>query len=186
MKNSYLILLCFTLWGCTALKKTNLNTVNTIKTDFIFPMEWIGHYRGQLKIFGNKGDTSSISMQLIIGNPDGMGLFPWTIQYGEDDIRNYSLEILDPVRQHYKIDEYNSIQLDAYLKGGHFISRFEVLGSDLTIDYERVEGGVNVLLYGSSSRPVSVTGSEIIGLDTIPEVKSFPIVVFQKAFLELI
>jgi len=169
------------LMGC----KTKAKLIQSEKEKiYLFPLEWIGLYEGELLVFNETKDTNIVQMKLEVRSPNAEGYYPWTIQYGESDIRAYGLEVINADKGHYIIDEFNSIKLDSYLRDNHFISHFNVMNSDLLVDYERVNGGIVVNLYFSQAQPVSLTGSEIIGKDTIPEVKSFKVPVFQKAFLK--
>lgn len=154
------------------------------KESYLFPLDWIGHYKGELLIFNASPDTNKVIMQLTIGNPNAEGFYPWTLQYGEDDIRNYGLEAINSETGHFILDEHNSIRLDGYLRDNHFISRFEVMGSDLLVDYERVSDGILVNLYVSQMKEISTTGGQIFGKDTVPNVRSFAIPVFQRALLK--
>ena len=169
---------------CNACKVKKSLTADEEQVNYNFPLDWIGHYEGQLEIFNQKNDTVLVDMALDIGHADNTGFFPWTISYNKEDVRPYGLEIINPDTGHCRIDEFNSIKLDAYYKAGHFTSRFDVMGSDLLIDYHRVKGGIEVLLFISQSKPVSITGNQVLGQDTIPEVKSFNMLAFQKAFLK--
>lgn len=170
------------LFGCKAKQKLIESEKDK---NYLFPLEWIGLYQGDLLIFNESKDTTKVKMQLSIGSPNAEGYYPWTIKYGEDDLRAYGLEVINADKGHYLIDEFNSIKLDSYLRDNHFISHFNVMDSDLLVDYERVHDGIIVNLYFSQAQAVSLTGSEIIGKDTIPEVKSFKVPVFQKAYLKL-
>lgn len=154
------------------------------KESYLFPLDWIGHYKGELLIFSSSPDTNKTIMQLTIGNPNAEGFYPWTIQYGEDDIRYYGLEAKNAETGHYVVDEYNSIRLDGYLRDDHFITRFEVMGSDLLVDYERVTEGILVNLYVTSKKEINTTGGQIFSKDTVPDVRSFAIPVFQRALLQ--
>lgn len=154
--------------------------------NFDFPLDWIGNYQGDLEIFNSRGDTVTVDMQLSIGHADNTGFFPWILSYNNDDIRSYGLEVINPDKGHYRIDEFNSIKIDAYLRAGHLISRFDVMGSDLLVDYFRVPGGIDVKFYISQSQSDNITGDQIIGKDTIPLVKSFNVMAFQHAFLKRI
>ena len=157
------------------------------KSLYTFPFEWIGSYEGQLEIFNHPKDTSMVvDMKLEIGSPNNEGYYPWRIQYGEDDIRPYFLEAINPEIGHYRIDERNSIELDGYIKNGHFITRFEVMGNDLLFDYERVDEGILAQIFISKSQSENITGGDIIGTDTIPYVNNYKVVVFQKALLKKI
>jgi hypothetical protein len=155
----------------------------TIEKEFIFPLDWVGHYKGTLKIYKENKESTTINMELIIGNPNGAGYYPWTLIYNDEDIREYGLEAINSSLGHYRIDEFNSIQIEGYLNNGHFVSRFDVMGSDLLVDYHRTNEGINVSFYITKTEAETKTGGEIIALDTVPSVKSYPILVFQKAEL---
>ena len=157
---------------------------NELKIAYTFPFQWIGHYEGELFIYDGKSDTLSVNMQLIIDNPNAEGYYPWTIIYGKDDFRYYGLEVIDSEKGHYKIDEFNRIKIDAYLRQNHFVSRFSVLNSDLLIDYEKVDNGIKVHLYATSSEALSETGGDRIAQDTVPNVRSYPFGVVQNALLK--
>ena len=155
----------------------------TEQKEFIFPLEWVGHYKGTLKIYKENKENTIINMELIIGNPNGSGYYPWTLIYNDEDIREYGLEAINSDLGHYRINEFNSIQIEGYLNNGHFVSRFDVMGSDLLVDYHRTNKGIDVSFYISKTQAETMTGGEIIARDTVPSVKSFPILVFQKAEL---
>ncbi len=176
-----LVLVCIGLSYCKA-KKLPMDNSSSIEYDF--PLDWIGHYEGELLIYNQQQDTTSVIMQLDISYPDNTGYYPWTIRYGENDLRAYGLEAINPQIGHYRIDEFNSIKLDGFYNAGHFTSRFEVLGSDILVDYQRIKGGIEVLFYISRAMPMEISGGAVFGTDTIPEVNSYNIVAFQKAFLK--
>lgn len=154
-----------------------------VKKEFIFPFEWVGHYKGDLNIYKTNKISTTIVMELIIGNPDAAGYYPWTIIYNENDVRKYGLEAINSDIGHYRIDEFNSIQIDGYLNDGHFVSRFDVMGSDLLVDYHKTFDGIDVNFYITKSEAKNITGGEVIGTDTIPKVNSYPLLVFQQAKL---
>ncbi len=182
MNKRLIILLLISIFFVSC--KITKHAKNKENEKFDFPLDWIGEYDGKLIIHPLDKDTIEVNMQLNIGYPDLQGYYPWTIIYNEEDIRQYGLEAIDASKGHYKIDEFNSIKLDAYYSAGHFLSRFEVLSSDLLIDYERVKGGIEVSFFISSQKAINITGDEIIGLDTVPPVKSFQFQAYQKAFLK--
>jgi len=176
------------LFNCCGINKEALaeNNDSDIYSEkkYIFPMDWVGNYEGQLLIFDESADSSFIKMKLSIGYPDASGFYPWTITYGENDIRSYGLEAVNPEVGHYRIDEFNSIKVDAYLKGNHLISKFHIKNTDIMIDYEKVSNGINVHLYITQTNNYNESGGEIIGSSTVPMVASFPLNVFQKAYLK--
>jgi len=179
----YLLFVSLSLIFISCKTTQKAKTVNpTIQ--YLFPLDWIGDYEGELHIFNNSGDTTKVKMQLTIDNPNAEGYYPWIIRYGEDDIRAYGLEAINAERGHYVVDEFNSIRLDGYLRDNHFITRFGVMTSDLLVDYERVAEGILVHLYITGKDPINTTGGEIFAKDTVPIVRSFPIPVFQSALLK--
>ena len=181
------------LWSCKSFK--NLSDKSTAITPIVaasstaadslsFPESWQGHYKGQLDIYPDSKNISSFEMELRIGTADLSGHYPWTLIYNKEDVRAYGLIALDKERGLYKIDEYNSIKIEAYYKGDHFISKFNVMGSDLLVDYEKIGEDIRIRFYVSNDEPVSQSGGEVFSKDTVPTVKAFPILVFQEALLK--
>lgn len=171
-------------FGCKSTKKLESNSIEKSTAIPEFPMDWIGHYEGTLHISTPGGESNEVIMQLIINAPDAEGYFPWTIIYGEKDVRRYGLEVINSMKGHYRINEYNSIEMDAFLISNHFISHFTVMGNDLIVDYEKTNEDITALFYISNINSQIQTGGEIIGQDTIPDVTVYPIQVFQKATLK--
>lgn len=180
-----LMLIMLTLFSLSYACKTPtvVSSVPQHEKHYMFPFEWIGHYSGQLTLHGLGKDTTQINMQLTIGSPGASGFYPWVLQYGEKDKRYYGVEVVNAEKGHYLIDEYNSIKLDAFLRGNHFISRFAVSGSDLIFHYEKKNEGIAIMVYSSKSDPFSETGGEIIAQDTVPAVESFRMNGYQSGFL---
>lgn len=170
------------LSACKVMPPKSVQIINPERS-YQFPLDWIGQYEGELIIHGMGSDTTLINMQLTIDQPDGMGLYPWVLKYGETDTRYYGLEVVDATKGHYLIDEYNSIKLDGFLRGNNFITRFEVSGSDLIFHYKRTTTGINIAVHISGKESFSETGGEIIGQDTIPTVHSYAVRGFQSATL---
>ncbi|NNE27685.1 MAG: hypothetical protein HKN09_12645 [Saprospiraceae bacterium] len=179
------ILLLFII-GCKSNKNQLLQpnlASSTQEINYNFPLDWIGTYQGDLIITNRKSDTSKVQMTLSIDYPNPEGYYPWILKYGEDDKRYYGLEAMNPELGHYRIDEFNSIKLDGFVFGNHFISRFDVMGSDLVVDYERTIEGVNISFYVSPTKILNTTGGEILGKDTIPNVNSYAPSAYQYARL---
>lgn len=182
-----LVIVIMILLGCKTLKNKTLPKTPPppdITPLYDFPFDWIGEYRGELIILTSPQDSTVVDMGLKIGQPDATGLYPWIITYGETDKRFYGLEAIDVEKGHYRIDELNSIKLDGYLRGNHFITRFEVMGSDLLVDYEKRPKGINIQFYLSGAAPINESGGEIFGQDTVPSVRSYPMLVVQEANLK--
>ena len=57
------------------------------------------------------------------------------------------------------------------------------MGTDLLVDYEKQAEGISIRFYLTGATPVNETGGEVLGQDTVPKVKSYPINVIQDAWL---
>jgi hypothetical protein len=184
--SKYFIIFFLTIAGLQSckLKKPFSESRPVEEKEYRFPLDWIGDYEGELLIFGQNNDTLVAKMELSIEHLSPAGYYPWTIRYNDSDIRAYGLEPINPNAEYYQIDEFNSVKLDAYYKGGHFVSRFDVMGNDILIDYKRIPGGIEVLLYISSREAINVSGGEVIAQDTVPYVESYELKAFQTAFLK--
>ena len=152
--------------------------------DVFFPQAWEGHWAGRLEIFNPDGKVQDLPMQLIIEPLDSA--HRWTIIYGEGeeaDQREYLLKPVQPARGLYAIDEQNSIVLDAIYIGGKLYSRFEVAGNLLLSMVELQGDGLHYEIISGKAEPRNITGGEERDGETVPEVKSYPVVVRQLAVL---
>ena len=173
------------LSGCRT-NKTAGPIQKAMDLNFQFPLDWIGHYEGPLSVIDIHGDTQRVEMKLTIGPPDDLGMYTWTIQYGDKDKRYYGLEAINAEKGHYRIDEYNSIKLDAFLKGNNLITNFSILSRNITYSYRKEADGIAITVFFSKTEPVSITGKAIIKQDTIPEAKSHQVTAYQSGFLKQI
>jgi hypothetical protein len=147
-----------------------------------FPEDWTGEWEGQLNIYNAKGKTMDVYMGLNILPIEG-DKYSFTIIYGQGEKaqeRKYEIFPKDTARGHYIVDEKNAILLDDFLLGNTLYSRFEVMGSLLLASYERGDGTITFEVVSGSVEPMNATG----GVDSIPKVNSYPIVVAQKAVLK--
>ncbi len=147
-----------------------------------FPEAWAGEWEGPLEIFNAKGKTMEIYMGLDI-LPIDSSTYTWTIIYGEGENRQerkYEIKKGSEGEGHYIVDEKNSILLDDYLLGNTLYSRFEVMGSLLLISYEKLGETIIFEVISGKNDDLKTTG----GQDSIPEVKSYPIKISQKAILK--
>ena len=154
---------------------------------FQFPQSWEGKWKGDLEIFSGKGKKQTLEMELHILPIDSIGAWSWTIIYGTDKEkgkRSYILKPKDVENGIYAVDEQNSIVLDAYLLDKKLVERFEVM-NNLLITSTELRGDVLVweILVGSLNN-LSVTGDTIVGKDTIPQVKGYPVTILQRAYLK--
>lgn len=149
-----------------------------------FPEDWVGNWAGKLYIHSPKrAEPMEIDMQLNIQPADSADQWTWEIIYKTDsttDKRPYLLKPIDRKIGHYVIDELNDIILDGYQRGNSFYSRFEVQKNLIEITYHYYgKELVFELLSGKNENPNLTGGTS----EDIPEVKSYPVSVGQRAFL---
>jgi hypothetical protein len=153
-----------------------------------FPASWEGAWSGTLDIFNGSGKVQSIPMMLEIFPIDSSETSRYTfgIMYGSKstDWRPYELVPVDPAKGLWQVDEKNSIVIESYLYGPKFISWFTVMGSRVLACYEKINSDTLVFeIISGKEEAVSSTGNEVVDEETIPEVNTFPISVFQRAIL---
>lgn len=182
MKLSNLIVLFFFLNMSAVFAQTATDSLS-------FPASWKGIWMGNLEIFNNKGLTQSLPMQLHILPIQNSDRYTWTIFYGEDTIagkRDYELVPIDTAKGIYSIDEKNSIAMEGYFLGGKYFQRFEVMGNLLLTTTEKVSKTELIWeIVSGKLEPVSSTGKQEVEGEEIPEVKTYPIGVLQRARLTL-
>jgi len=152
-----------------------------------FPENWIGNYKGDLSIYGIDSVRMNLNMELKIAKTTNDSIYNWTIIYdfkGKKDIRAYELIVIDKLKGIYKIDEKNSIIIDAYLYNNKiFTSFFKVSDNFIIATYIKEKDVLTFEILSAKSNPVSITGNSKIGKEVIPEVATFPINGRQKALL---
>jgi len=152
-----------------------------------FPVSWEGIWKGELEIFNARGLTQSLPMELHILPIDSADRFTWTIFYGTDTIagkRAYELVSIDAEKGLYAIDEKNSIQMEGYLLGGKFFQRFEVMGNLLLTSTEKISKTELIWeIISGKLEAVNSTGKKEVEGEEIPEVKTYPIHILQRAKL---
>lgn len=148
------------------------------------PPEWVGKWAGTLDIYSLEGKQQEVPMELHILPRDSF--YTYTIIYGKDKEagrRDYLLSPVKPELGWYKVDEQNTIEMDAYLLNGKLYSRFEVMGN-LLLSTAEVENGIMTYeIISGKLEPVRTTGNETFEGEDVPEVNSFPIQVRQVAYL---
>ncbi len=152
-----------------------------------FPESWFGNWSGTLDIFNAKGKQQSIPMTCIMSATDTAGVFNWNIIYGEDRVkglRPYLLRTIDASKGQYVCDEKNSIKMESYLLGNKLFCYFMVEGNVIMSTYEKTGDGKMLfeIIFGKD-KLVSETGNQVVKGDTIPVVKTFPVVISQRAIL---
>lgn len=153
-----------------------------------FPASWSGNWQGTLDIFNAKGKIQSVNMRLEIHKIDsaGDGRYTFGLVYGsrQQDWRPYELVPVEPSKGLWRVDEKNSIVMESYLYGPKLLCWFAVQGNRILCAYEkRSDNEMWFEVYSGSETPVSSTGNTRQGEEAIPEVKTYPFGVFQRAVL---
>jgi hypothetical protein len=154
-----------------------------------FPASWQGDWKGTLEIFNGKGKVQSVEMTVEIHKIDTSkeGRYTFGLVYGskEQDWRPYELVPVMPERGVWKVDEKNSIAMESYLYGPKLLCWFTVQGSRILCTYEKTGDDTMVFeVMSGSETAASTTGNTKQGTEDIPEVKTFPFSVFQRAILK--
>ena len=152
-----------------------------------FPSNWMGYWKGDLNVYKENKLVRTVPMALDLGYTDTVGYYNWAIIYGPDSIagrRDYYLNTVDAEKGHYQTDEKNSIILDSYLYDNRLITNFEVGNSRLQSTYTLSGDVLSFEIIVTSEDPVATTGNQVVGSDTIPEVKSYPVTTIQRAILK--
>ncbi|MFN0213409.1 MAG: hypothetical protein ACKVT2_04070 [Saprospiraceae bacterium] len=153
-----------------------------------FPESWSGDWKGTLEIFNGKGKVQSVEMTLEIYKIDTSkeGRYTFGLVYGskEQDWRPYELVPVSPEKGLWKVDEKNSISMESYLYGPKLLCWFTVQGSRVLCTYEKTSSDSMIFeVISGMETAVSISGNTKQGEEEIPEVKTFPCSVFQRAVL---
>jgi hypothetical protein len=190
--------LFFALLACTCINchtngskmtKSQSTEPKSISGKENFPKGWIGTWHGTLEIFSAKG-TQSVPMWVEIAPLDTskQGRYQFGLVYGskEKDNRPYELVPIDTAKGIWAVDEKNEIVMEGYLRGPKYLTWFVVQNNRVLCTYELKDAETMLFeVIGGRETAVSVTGDTILaGNDTIPEVKTYPIGVFQRAQLK--
>jgi len=163
-------------------------TVASQKTPLSFPESWSGDWVGTLNIYNARGLVQSVQMTVEIHKIDTSteGRYTFGLIYGSksEDWRPYEIVPVAPERGVWKVDEKNSIAMESYLMGPKLLCWFVVQDSRVLCTYEKIaEDKMIFEVYSGMETAVSTTGNTKQGDEEIPEVKTFPFSVFQRAEL---
>ncbi len=150
-----------------------------------FPAEWLGNWRGTLEIHKPQSTGSQYPMKLQISQLDS-AKYRFVLIYGQYDKideRPYELLVINAAKGHYRVDEKNSILIDAYLFGSRLITWFSVGPSVLTVSYEKMGETIVFEVTSSGNKATLVSGGQPHQAQDIPTVNSFLVNGFQRAVL---
>lgn len=152
-----------------------------------FPNDWFGLWQGNLEVYNHQNLSQNVPMTLECFPTDSSGVYTWWITYGTDTLtgkRSYSLKVIDNTKGHFIIDENNGILIDGYVMANKFISRFEVMGNQLTAIYERTDDKMIFEIIFNDTKEIKNTGNITSPTgEKIPEVKAFKLSGYQRAVL---
>lgn len=152
-----------------------------------FPASWEGTWHGTLDIYNGKGKLQSVPMWVEIHKIDTSttGRYTFGLVYGskEQDWRPYELVPVVPANGLWRVDEKNSIVMESYQYGPKLLCWFVVNNSRVMCTYEKRGEEMLFEVYSGVEAAVSSTGNTKQGEEGIPEVKTYPFSVFQRATL---
>lgn len=153
-----------------------------------FPASWAGSWHGTLEIFNGKGKVQSVPMWVEIHKIDtsSEGRYTFGLVYGskETDWRPYELVPVNPQMGVWRVDEKNSIVMESYLYGPKLLCWFVVSNNRILCTYEKQGDEMIFEVFSGTETAVSTTGNTKQGEEEIPEVKTYPFSVFQRATLK--
>jgi hypothetical protein len=166
----------------------SFRSLNAQPTNAAFPDSWQGNWKGELEIFNGKGKVQSVPMEVIIQKIDTstQGRYTFGLVYGskEQDWRPYELAPVAPERGLWKIDEKNSIVMESYMYGPKLLCWFTVQNNRILSAYEKTGDDTMVFeIIAGQETAISTSGNTKQGEEDIPEVKTYPVSVFQRAVL---
>lgn len=188
IKNIFTFCLFFT-FACNPQQESSSgnNALNARNTPAIFPDDFIGKWKGILKIYNRNIIVNEVDMQLHILPEKKEDHYSYHIIYGKDTInglRPYTIIPNSKEEGVWSIDENNGIVLDEYIIDGKAFSLFEVGGNLLQVTLEKNRDELIYEISVANQNAYTLTGDTIIQNDTIPSVKNFEIKAIQKAILK--
>jgi len=150
---------------------------NIAVIDKRFPEDFLGIYKGDLKITSSNGEQQ-IPMEFHLLQTDTVDLFKYSIFYGEErSPRIYNLQ-----RTHspnlFLVDENNGIILESAYANQTLYSTYEVADNLLNSTEIFYEGRMEFMIALSRIQDTSITGNEESAV-----VKNYPLSIMQRATL---
>ena len=163
----------------SSIKNHRISFAESDSINISFPKSWIGNWKGELVIDNTEKDTTmQIHMELNIAPSQQSGRWKWQLVYNGSP-RDYELVAFKTEEGYFKMDEQNTIVLDQQLFGNTFISRYDVAGNLILVSNKLLGNEMLFEVIFSRSDSVNITGGE----GDVPQVKSYPISVYQRAVL---
>ena len=157
-----------------------------IEKPVIFPDSWLGTWEGDLNIYKGAVKVQSIPMEMKIVAADSLGNLSWSTKYKTQESieKPYTLKMVDEEKGWYLLDENNSIRIETYRFDNKLVSWYEVQGTIIQAAYEYRNEQLIFEILAGKSEPASITGGTEIDGEEIPEVKTWPLNLMQRAVLQ--
>lgn len=147
--------------------------------DYNFPEDFLGDYSGKLIIY-NGPNSQEIDMNFSLSETEEAGVYNYVLAYQGQEPRNYLLKTIDAEAGTFQVDEQNDIILDARFSGNTLVSIFEVQGNLVTTTERFYSTHMEFEVTMVKIEEPNLTGGTS---DEIPEVRSYPVRVYQHAVL---
>lgn len=142
---------------------------------------WFGEWKGTLELYKPDGTVDrTVPMELLVKPTKDSSVVQWKIVYNTQDVRDYTLRIVDTLAGKYTLDEQNGITVDVRRYGNILMSSFDVQGYQIWDSYE-MRGITMIFTLTSSNTKLHTESGK--GTEESPNVVSKPINVFQRAVL---
>lgn len=136
---TFSILICLIVFDVTAQNQSSnaVSTDGVKKTEAVFPLAFIGNWKGKLQWMVAGKPKQTFTMELKIQPTDTANQYTWQIIYGDDnrDNRPYLLKPANMDKGHWIVDELDGITLDSYVHGNSFHGAFTVQGNTIVDNY---------------------------------------------------
>jgi len=166
MKNRLTLILCLFIF--------------TASTAQEIPKEYLGNYKGELKIY-NPEVVSKLNMELEISATDTVGRYNYVMRYLSEkpDIRKYTLIATDNTKSRFTLDENNGIKIPTTYVNNTLQSLFQVQSSLLStkISFQNDTAVFEISVANTAQADSTAT------YDGQFKVLGYPIGVYQKAIL---
>ncbi len=134
----------------------------------------VGHWKGSCDIVapGSPELLFEVEMERIVEPTDDPNRYTWQIIYRTPDseqIRDYSMIIVDEEAGHYQVDENNGIVIDMYYYTPGILTQAFDVGNVRIIGHETYKGRrLNLQLIASGLEPATISGTEDFVVSSYP------------------
>lgn len=134
----------------------------------------LGHWRGRCDIIhpGSPGAAQQIEMERIVQPTGDPTRYSWQIIYRTPDweqLRDYSLIVVDEARGHYQIDENNGIVIDLYYYTPGVATQLFDVGNVRIVAHETIrDKQINLQLISTGLQPATTSAAGQFTVNAYP------------------